>query len=211
MAKEKVRSVKVDGNPVFKIAGVDVTEFRVRHLGFKEFAGLFEGLSATAKSFDRELLRARLKTQVKVELSDGKSISLTDETISEIPIKYALLLQKLVYEVYEEDPTNQPKMSDGDGITSPIVVTLTSPIKFQGGKTITDLEFMAQTLGQIEDALVADGRLQQVMALFSIAKPLGKDLSFSVLPDSALERISMADGMFIMSQVAPRFLDPQGD
>lgn len=105
----------------------------------------------------------------------------------------------------EDEGTPGKIVKEGDGVSSPIIYKLGTPIKTAEGKLIEELEFFAQTYGEIEDLLSEDLMHNQVMVLISkLARPVASTLQ--ALPGWAVEQITMADGMTLGNKVLPGFL-----
>jgi hypothetical protein len=84
---------------------------------------------------------------------------------------------------------------------------LGKPIPTDKGN-ITELEFQASTLGDIEEVLYrSNGNAQALALIRSVASPLGQETTLMSMPDWAVDAISIADGVTIREQVLPRFLD----
>ena len=187
----------------------------VKTLGFVPYVALLARVSAKVQPYEptaykRELQRERFRTQ----------IGLTDEEINQLSIQEALAYKDAI-DTSMGSSTSEPKLISpkaANGVTEPIVVQLGSPVAMNATTFITELEFFAQTYAQLEDALVADTTNDRTVALLKIAKPLAKAKSsdptipdriieLQTLPTTALDGISLADGMFILEHVTPRFFD----
>jgi hypothetical protein len=99
-------------------------------------------------------------------------------------------------------------ISQGDGCTTSIVYKLGTPfgMKNAAGEAmmIEELEFMAETYGEVEDILACDNELAKAGALITkLGKPVNSKLS--ILPGWALDRLTVADGVQIMRLVLPSF------
>ncbi|MEX0408892.1 hypothetical protein ABGN05_24950 [Aquibium sp. LZ166] len=204
-------TVKFEPKEQFKIGEVEAKEFHVTGVGFIQFAKMgtiAAKAAATDNDVQKNLFRERLKRQVAVEMADGSTARLTDDTIPRLPIKAALRLKQALNDVSEETTGGTPKISiDGDGISKAVMMTLGTPLSTGDGKNITDLEFIAETLADLEDAVIADNKIDQAIAIMNIAKPASGDVNLLRLPSWALDQITMTDGLFIMTRIAPRFLE----
>ena len=91
-------------------------------------------------------------------------------------------------------------------LPSAIVKVLGTPISTgQGKDPISELEFHAQTYGDIEDVMAAPDGIQQTVKLIAlVAKPLGSSLT--ALPSWAINLITVTDGITIQREILPRFL-----
>jgi hypothetical protein len=153
-------------------------------------------------TFETNLKRLRLKDLRYI--GDGKPVTMTEADVKMLPIPVARKLIKAL------DTTDSEKVGkvvrEGDGISTAIGFELGKPIEFQAGKeSIKEIEFLATTYGEIEDALCTTDPLEQILALLrTVAKPVHGTLS--ALPSSAIEQISLADGVTLARDVLPRFL-----
>jgi hypothetical protein len=173
----------------------------VNTLSFKAFADYVveaQGMKAP-KTFEGRLRRIRLAKQV-VYYVNGSAIPVGVEDVTQMPIPDARLLSTHL----DDDEGEAGKIiRDGDGISSSIVYELGRPIPVQGKEPITELEFLAQTYGDIEDVMAAsDGLAQTALLISTIAKPPG----MLALPSWALNHITVADGVTIGKLVTSRFL-----
>lgn len=191
-------------NPPFEIDGASIAALHVARIGFKVIA---EAAASADRGPDKDrskrLFRERIKRQVRAETADGKQLELTDEHISLIPIPYAMPLRNALDTVLVDTGSKPEILSKGDGISQPVHLKLGSPIKVSKGDPISELEIKAETLGQLEDAIVAESSQEQALAVLAIAKPVNSSLS--TLPSWALDQITVADGVFIMTKVLPGF------
>jgi hypothetical protein len=192
-------------NPPFEIDGTSIIAFHVLKIGFKAIAEA--GAAADRgpeKDRNKRLFRERMKRQVRAETADGKQLTLTNEHISIIPLPYAMPLRNALDTVLVDTEGTPEILSKGDGIAQPVHIRLGTPIKMQKGDPISELEIRAQTLGQLEDAIVAESSQEQALAVLAIAQPAANS-SLSVLPSWAIDQITVADGVFIMTKVLPSF------
>jgi len=203
-------------DPAYVVDGQTITEMIVSDINFKQFCDIVDA-STTAldqPASQRKIFRARAKAQVKCTLATGGSTALTEPLLNKMPIQYAVRLKDAVNEaMLSADPLNAPKLvTNGDGIGTSIHMKLGQPIKFQGDKPpITEIEFHAEVFEDLEDAILADTRVNQILALMKIAKPLDGPGNLSALPSWAIDQLSFEDGMFIASTVLPNFMQGQQD
>lgn len=200
-------SIKLD-KAEYTVTGTVATDLTVTGMSFTEFASLTASIrGADEKTIKRQQFRARIDQQVKATLVGGKVVKIPDEDIGRIPMVYVGPLKRAVDDALELDDDKSPEiLSQGDGMVTPVHIKLAIPIQLGEGKApIGELEFIAATLTQIEDVIVADGKLDAAIALLAIAKPVGPDLTLSTLPSWALSRISLVDGLFITGKVLDVF------
>jgi hypothetical protein len=155
------------------------------------------------KTFEARIRRLRLQKQVEY-FANGTPVNVGVEDISKMPIPAA----RLINAVLDDGEGKVGKIiRDGDGIDKSIIYELGTPIAVGGGKEpIKELEFHAQTFGEIEDVMAAPDSLSQTtMLIATIAKPVGGSLT--QLPSWAVAQISVADGVQISRLVTPRFLE----
>lgn len=206
--------------PEYTVDGQTIVELNVSEINFKQFCDLVDSstIASNEQASQRKMFRARVKAQVKCKLKvangSGSVIPMTDTLLNKMPIPHAVRLKDAVNEaMLSGDPENSPKLiSNGDGIATSIHLKLGVPIKFQGDKPpITELEFRADVFEDLEDAILADNRVQQIFGLMKIAKPIDGPENLSSLPTWAVEQLSFEDGMFIANQVLPSFMKGQPD
>lgn len=204
--------------PVYTTAEHNIVALVVTPICFTAFSAAVKAAQARGKdesSIMRALFRERIKRQVKAKQANGTVVAMTDELITKMPLPYALRLKDAINEVAVDLATKKVKDIDvpvqpeiitkGDGIVTPILVALGSPIQMQGGKQIAELEFLASTFGELEAAVLSDNQIERTIDLLAIAKPVGADLSLTSLPSWALDQISLEDGLWLTSQVTPSF------
>src|SRR5262245_1781721 len=91
-------------------------------------------------------------------------------------------------------------------VVKSIVFELGTAIQVQGKSPIKEVEFVANTYGDVEDVMAAANRIHQaLMMLSTLAKPLGSSLS--TLPSWAVGQITTSDGFAIANEVVPLFLE----
>lgn len=199
-------------NPVYNIDGQDVARLEVGTIGFLSFCEVGAKAGSASKNdsdVQKNLFRERIKRQVKAFDAAGKEIPLSDVAILSMPLPYAMRLKKDI----NADPVGEMKscemLSKGDGMLSPIHIKLGFPLKGSAGKEIAELEFQAQTLGQLEDFVAAGTDFEKTTALLKVARPVGEDMTLLALPSWALDQIALTDGAWIMENVVPSFLFEQ--
>jgi hypothetical protein len=182
------------------------TGFTIKPLMFVPFTVMAQSAANTSDertSYGVLLRRARLKTQVTLTGADAKtSTMLTDESLVVLPIHAA---KQIVPELDKDEGEAGKVISDkkADGIGSAILFKLGSPIVPASGKPIEELEFLAATYFDIEAVMAENGKMAQTTALLKfVAKPVG----MVTMPSWAVDQISMADGMTILTEVLPNFL-----
>lgn len=149
--------------------------------------------------------RARIKAQAHF-MSAGARVIPDDAQISTLPVAVA----KQILAALDNDLGEQGTVElEGDGIGTPIVYRLGTPLEMKDSKggvtTIRDLEFLAKTYGELEDALACDNEMTRAVELLkTIAKPLDAP-TLMRLPGWAIDRITNADGIGIMQKVCPAF------
>ncbi len=203
-----MEKISIDLVPIV-MGGKSIKELQISPLnlaGFVEVADATNDLGVKGNTKWQIMnRRLRIKKQVKAIAEDGSAVSFDDLAITQIPTAYAA---KLTNALGAGQGEPGKIISQGDGVTTPILVELGSPIKFVhagSGEEIKELEFLASTFGDIEEVLSETIPLQQALALIrTVAKPVGTNLQ--VLPSWAVEQITMADGFLIQEKVLPRFL-----
>lgn len=199
-------------DPRYNIDGRDVAKLEVSTIGFLAFCGVGARAGSAAKDdseVQKHLFRERIKKQVKAFDAAGKEIPLTDAGILAMPLPYAMRLKKDMNADPDEGVKSCEMLSAGDGMLSPIHIKLGFPLKGAGDKEIAELEFQAQTLGQLEDFVSAGTDFEKTVALLKVARPVGEDMTLLALPSWAIDQISLTDGAWIMEKVVPSFLFDQ--
>jgi hypothetical protein len=174
---------------------------------FAECVGEAHGMRAP-KAFEARLRRLRMVRQVTY-YTNGSTAAVTIEDVAQMPIPTARTITARLDDSDEGVPGKIVR--PGDGIDRAIVYALGAPIPMgQGKESVTELEFLAKTYGEIEDILAAPDSIQQAaLLLSSIATPLGTTLTR--LPSWALAQVSVADGVTIAKEVLPHFLGSADD
>ncbi len=191
-------------------SGVPTASLSVRPIGFVAYSRAMKaGAGAkTDAELRRRTMRERVKLQVVAMGLDGKEYRLSDEDISRMPIPYATQLREEMSNVLFPADASEPEvLGEGNGVTSPIHIKLGTPIKGANGIEITELEFQAKTVAELEDVISLEGFYDQTEALIAIGKPVSGTLS--ALPSWAIDQVTLADGIFIMNKVRPSFFEPQ--
>jgi hypothetical protein len=153
-------------------------------------------------SFEAKLRRNRLARQVVFYMGSAV-VPVTPDELLRMPIPVARVL---IDKLDEADAPAGKIVRKGDGISEAIVYELGTPISGgQGRPQIKELEFLAQTYGDVEDIMAGSTGLQQALLLVTtIAKPLGSNLQ--QLPSWAVSQITASDGLAISNDVLPFFL-----
>lgn len=191
----------------FAIGDEAATGAEIASLPFVQFAAICQRVTARkgAGKIQALLQRARLAEQVTYVTKGGKKFKATEEQVAMLPIAEA---RQLLAELDSQDgaPGELLSAPEADGISAAIHYRLGTPIAVQPGKEpIAEIEFRAKVFGDVENIIAADDDIARVAEMLeSIARPVGG--SMLMLPSWAVERISLADGIFIMNKVLPRFL-----
>lgn len=180
-----------------------ITEVKVKPLKYKELAELWSVATHAAKP-DVALQRARIMHQT--HFMDGSTRIKPD--VAELSTISSTLAMAILAAIDIGQGSTGEVVSKGDGATTPIVYKLGTPIKMKSSKgsvSITEIEFMANTYGQLEDVLAADNQMDKVMELMNrVAVPLGID-TLTTMPSWAIDNMTVADGVIIMRDVLPNF------
>jgi hypothetical protein len=189
-----------------------VGEFRVatitvKSVGFMAFTHAMAGVGKMddAKASARAWFRARVRLQCEAKNTSSQIMPLDDAAISLMPLPYAIAVKEAIDEVLSSSGKIAAMLHKGDGIVSPIHIKLGDAITSGNGKTIDELEFVAENFDELEDAILADGDMEKAAALIGIAKPVGADMTLLRLPAWAVDQISLSDGAWIMKNVSPSF------
>lgn len=186
--------------------GSKVVSFETTHEGFRSHVNMIKRVLPLVNATTRIatlINRERIKSQVKFTNAKGETFTLDDLALMKLPIP----VSRKVLSALDTDTGPAPTIiKQGDGVTTPILLKLGTPIKFTKGEDIAELEFYCQYYGEIEDVLAEDLNMAQTLLLIEkAAKPVGSTLQ--ALPDSAIDQITVSDGAFITGMVLPRFLE----
>lgn len=187
-----------------KFGDTQITKIDVAPLTFIDFAKLWKKVSVSSKP-EAALQRARIEHQV--HFSDGKKrIAPNQENIGSLHLSVV----RQILDSLDEGQGEMGKVisNAGDGVTTPILYQLGTPIKLKSGKdnrAITELEFQATTYSEVEDVLAATSDVEKTETLLrTVATPVGVE-GLLRLPEWAMEQITMADGVGVMQGVSPAF------
>jgi hypothetical protein len=180
-----------------------VSKITVNPLLFTALCDIWKGLRTTGDKVRGELQRSRIMHQTTFH-ADGSAVTPDASHLMKLP---ALVAKAIIEALDIGSGTVGTVTSKGDGSTTPIIYKLGTPIEMKSGTetiTISELEFMASTYGELEDILAADTDSEKAKLLLStIAVPVGTKLNR--LPGFVLDRITTADGIGIMNNVTPLF------
>ena len=197
--------VSTADKPVKLKAGIAAT-FRVYELSFSQLAEIVRRASMTLE-YAKTQRAIRRQLQVKAYDAGGTEIPIGDGELLQLPRPlYARITENI--DMNSGAPAGKI-IADGDGLDHPLIFQLGTGINIGGDKAqvITDLEFQAKTGADIEDVLCeTTGAGQALTLIMTCATPLTKDLGLLRLPSWAVEQITEADGMEIVTKVLPRFL-----
>lgn len=181
-----------------------ITKIQVEKQHFKHLVGMIvTAAKSDAEDVAKAVEMARLKNGIVKYYAGDELVQVTDVALREMPIP---LVRKIRAGFNFETKAGEITVK-GDGITSPVIYKLGEPIPTDKGE-ITELEFLASTLGDIEDVIFRTNSNEQALALLeSVATPLGTDVSLQAMPTWAVEKISIIDGAQIAQEIVPLFLD----
>jgi hypothetical protein len=195
---------KIEFTATVKFGDTVIDEIKVMPLTFAEMGKLWRQAGNAKSRAEVALQRSRIMHQTHF-MAAGKRVLPNEAQLSQLPASVA----KAIIPALDNGQGVAGKLlNDGDGATSPILYQLGSPIGMKNGKgedvSITELEFMASTYGEIEDVLCAENDIAKTLELFKrIAKPVGGSLQ--TLPGWALDKITTADGVTVMNLILSRF------
>lgn len=200
--------IEIDADKPFEIKEVAVEKIEASPASFAEFIETAEAARFTAEiekvSGGVALLREQIARQAKAITANGDKVSLTPDVTLMMPRRYA---GKLRDAVNSFDGLPGEIISGQDAIDAPVLYKLGRSIKVKEG-SITELEFKAETYGAIEEVLAESGDMAQALKLIEIcAKPVGKGIKAAQLHEAMMKQISLADGVFIQTEILPSFLE----
>lgn len=180
-----------------------IDSIAVAPLTFIDMTKLWDRANKMPGAYEVEMQRLRILHQTHFKAGEQRVVPDAPQ-LAKLPRAVAAAI------IAALDEGNGPmgsQIGSGDGIITPVHIKLGTPVEMlSNGKStkIEELEFMAETYGEVEDVLAADGELAKSLALLrTLAVPVGVPLNR--LPGWALDRITPADGLLVMRQVLPRF------
>lgn len=192
----------------FAVGGADITKIIVTPISFASFVGISGKVSGSVtNASDWKVFTARQRAAVQCALvsASGSTVKFTDQSFSELPRTYA---SKLLAALDDDTSVPGTVVSEGNGIDRPCLFKLGTPIKTHDGREIHELEFNAPSMGSMERVFAASGGLAKALALIEhCAQPIGEDVTLIRLPQWAIDQVSMADGLAVMADVLPGFLE----
>ena len=202
--------IKLECGDSYIVGDAKISRMEVHPISFVAFAELASNVQRATQGDDmayaKRLFRSRIKAQVKA-FNGASAVALDDILIGKMPVRLAMQVRNAITDANVDASDDVPKvLSQGDGVSAPIHIKLGRPINVGDGKTpLAELEIVARDLDQLEDAILAENKLEQVSAVLKIAKPVSTDVKLLSLPSWALDQISLQDGLWMMSAVLPRF------
>lgn len=181
-----------------------ISSIEVHPIHFVELVGIWNRAFAATSKKEVVLQRARIMQQTHF-MNGDKRIFPDEAQLRSLPLDVA---KSIISSLELGQGVPGKVLGDGNGISSPVLYKLGTPISAKTGKgekvEISELEFQATTYGEVEDVLASVSEMSQTIALIQgIAKPVSTTLM--ALPGWAIDRISVADGLTIMKEVLPRF------
>lgn len=201
---------------------LNIVKFNVSKINFLGYAECFKDRMRELQKTDNEILaekafrRSRRLKQIKAFDKDGNIIAMDHEKFARMPRPLFIQLNNALDS--EKDERGKIISENGDGLYTPILYELGTPLAFTDTKLaekpigteskIVELEFIAKTGGDIEEVLCGDTSLDQVIALIkTCATPIGGETSVQRLPSWLMDKITLQDGYEIMSKVLPVFVE----
>lgn len=199
--------VEIKVNEPITIGDKQVDKVEVQPVFYAAFADIYATASAKmtkGTKIQTLITRERIRAQAHF-IAGGKRIKPEDKDILTFPIAFA---RELLAALDEGQGVEGEILTAGDGISTPILYKLGTPIPMggTGAKAITELEFIAKSYGDVEDVLTADNSLAQTLELVRKVAKAPEFPSLSVLPSGVVDRITMGDGMTMTRLILPGFL-----
>lgn len=183
----------------FKTSDLEVNEVTVKSLGFMDLVKVWARAS-TPKGRQRAQMQAMVRF-------NGEEPTL--DQITKLPIRVAKNIMKGMNEAGDKSEPGGVLSEGADGIDTPIVYRLGTPLKMKRGKEdvlITELEFKATTYDEIEDVIAAENDLAATVELIKkLAVPVGIK-GLSIVPEAALSQLTTSDGMKMAMEVLVPFV-----
>lgn len=227
---EIIGEIDCDG-PDWKIGEAKVRKIKVRALNFVQFGAAVASAvrnqanasgsgTASPADFRKVLLRERRRIQMTAHDAKGAQIDIDDLAMMAMPRPYGVRLTDML-DASEAKPgvvVKDKKGNVGDGLTTPMLYQMGTPIKLKSAAAgqeaepaaIVKLDFLAPTLGDVENVQAETIPLLQTLALIrDCATPIIQGGSSTAklqrLPSWALDEITVTDGLMIMEHVLPVF------
>jgi hypothetical protein len=198
----------IDFKTPFSVGEESITRAEITNLSFVKFADISRR-AVNARKPNQKLQvitqRFRMIEQTTLVTSSGKKIKLTEDQVMKLP---PLVGRDIVDALFFDDEVAGTLLSDpkADGVSIAIHYQLGTPIKGANGKDIPEIEFIVKDFGALEEIIAGDASLFQTVDLIStVARPAGGTML--ALPSWAADQITLADGIMIMNNILPRFLE----
>jgi len=198
--------------------GKPIKEIKLAPLGLGKYIEVLTKASTSTKNrteaaVNKQINRNLLAEQVQLIAVDGTELRLKNADVAKLPLAIGVTLQNLLNEADLENGEAGTVTLSGDGVSQRVTYQLAKPMKLENG-AVEALEFQAQTYGEIENVIAEPQTLKRVLLLItecSIPIITGDDSGKPLLrtPSYIAENLSLADGLAIAQEVAPRFLSPQ--
>jgi hypothetical protein len=200
----ELNGIKLEKLPIkFQLGDRVIDGAVVRPMTFQSFSNLVAEAQALKEpeAWLARMRRLRMSKQVQY-FANGTMVPVDFNDITKLSIADA---RSIIARLDDNEGPAGKIIRDGDGVDKAIVYQLGTPIAVQKGDPIAELEFHASTYGDVEDVLAAENTIQQtVMLIKKLGKPLNSSLT--MLPSWGVDAITVADGVFVMGEILPRFL-----
>lgn len=215
--------ILVEGKNAFKIGAAQVTRILISKINFVNYAECFKERLLVARrggddvAGEKAFKRARRLIQVSAFGKDGAALKLTHEVFGAMPRKLFVQIDNALD--VEDVQAGKVISENADGISSPIIYSLGTPLAFDDANAsakpigteqkIIELEFLAKTGGDIEEVLCHGTTFEQMIALMkTCATPLGGGSTGLLrMPSWMIDGITSADGFAMMASVLPLFTE----
>ena len=189
----------------FEVAGTPVGKIAVRPIMFAKLVEITSNVSDGGHGVAAALMKARMTAQTSFQDAKGAPLRATDADIDRMPLPVA----KAVRDALDDGQGDIGKVvQDGDGVSSPVLYRLHTPLKMKNGKDdvlIEELEFAAATLMEAQEVLAEDSDLRKAhLLLLKLAKPVGVK-ALMTLPGAVVDQVTVGDGVGVMRHVVPKF------
>lgn len=202
--------------PSVTFSDTPIVRLELEGLSFSEFVDCIKkqqdamAADGAKTGGEKYYFREQMKWKLKGYDAAGTAISPTDMDLMKLHPKIAIALSR-VHHAGGGKPGEV--IQAGDGISSPILYRLGSPVvagvtKAGTPALVEEIEIQAADYGSIEDVLFADSKSEQALELIRrCARPI---MPVGVpglmrLTDDAVAQISRADGFKVMNDVLTGF------
>lgn len=198
----------IEVNGAIKIGEKRIHSFVLKPQSFTSYLASVTDAQSSNIAMQTALFREWTVRHVEARGSDGQAIKYSIADLLMFPAKFAR--QFSLWQRTDESPEGSI-INSGDGTSEPCLFKLGTPLKLRmtdAEGEISELDFYAKTIGDVESVITSNSKFEQTDALIrNCATPMGDNVKIVRLTEDAVSQITLSDGMAIMTKVLPRFLN----